>query len=142
MVEPVMKMPHAAPRMHRVRDKAEPKPAKKKGFTLDSTVPQSLFPTSLDTIAAVVAIGLLGEVAPQRQGAAWSVVQEGHPPPLRRFGNFPDLKSLHSVREHCTPRACTEPARRAVPPFQTHSFSSYILNVFIHPGVDCPHLWR
>lgn len=59
MVEPVMKIPHAAPRMHRVRDKAEPKPAKKKGFTLDSTVPQSLFPTNLETIAAVVAIRLV-----------------------------------------------------------------------------------
>ena len=90
MVEPVMKMPHAAPRMHRVRDRAEPKPAKKKGFTLDSTVPQSLFPTSLDTIAAVVAIGLLGEVAPQRQGAAWSVVQEGNLPPT----NFVERRLL------------------------------------------------
>ena len=74
MVEPVMKIPHAAPRMHRVRDKAEPKPAKKKGFTLDSTVPQSLFPTSLDTIAAVVAIGLSGRGCHREAGAAHDVL--------------------------------------------------------------------
>ena len=86
MVEPVMKIPHAAPRMHRVRDKAEPKPAKKKGFTLDSTVPQSLFPTNLETIAAVVAIRLVYLGARAQKGVLFTLPSSTPTP--RQPGRF------------------------------------------------------
>ena len=53
IVEPVMNIPHAAPMMQRVKDSDAPIPAKKNGFTFESTVPQSLFPVILETMEAV-----------------------------------------------------------------------------------------
>jgi hypothetical protein len=48
MEEPVMKIPHAAPTMHSVKASAEPKLAKKKGFTLLNTELQSLLVAERD----------------------------------------------------------------------------------------------
>jgi hypothetical protein len=48
IVLPVMKIPHAAPTMHSVKASAEPKLAKKKGFTLLNTELQSLLVAERD----------------------------------------------------------------------------------------------